>query len=231
MAPLNVTRDTKIQARLRAPMEALQRRLPNPWVVAPAADGPHAGANLIVVFSEVLLRQDGAGQPTSDAAGLSVTFLVPAVHAGTREPATFVLRMLTENARAAPGRYHVAVPVAARRARTLTGENQHTTVTEEMVFHGADGRVELRLEYDVSVPVRMQWRTTVRSVADPALARAYRSDALVDVVYSAPTGVRRARAVRFAATDAAVQEIFDGTETLVSVTVVPWFFREEYEAQ
>jgi hypothetical protein len=229
-ALLNVTRDTKVQVRVRAPADAVQRRLPDRWVVAPVAEGPHAGANLVVVFSEVLRRQDAAGQPTADATDLSATFLVPAMHGETREPATFVLRVLTVNTRAAPGRYHVAVLVTVQRMRTLAGEDQRTSVTEQMGFHGADGSVELGLEYDVGVPVRMQWPTTVRSAADPALARVYRSDALVDVVYSEPAGVNRTRQVHLEVTDTAVKGLFDGREALVSVTVVPWFFREEFAA-
>lgn len=230
-ALLNVTRDTKIQVRVRAPAGAVQRRLPDRWVVAAAAEGPHAGANLIVVFSEVLLRQDAVGHPAPDAADLSVTFLVPAVHAQTREAATFVLRVLTANARAVPGRYHIAAPATVRRARTLIGEDQRTTVTEEMDLQGPGGGVALGLVYDAGVPVRTQWPTTVRSVADPMRARVYRSDALVDVVYSEPAGVNRTRQVQLEVTDPAVRDLADGAQALVSVTVVPWFLREEYEAE
>jgi hypothetical protein len=228
---LNITHDTKVQVRLRTAADALRRRLPQPWTVAPVAAGPHAGANLIVVFSEVLLRQDAAGGPTPDATDLSVTFLVPAVHAQTHEAATFVLRILTANTRAVPGRYRVAAPVVARRVRTLVGEGQHTTVADEMAFEGAEGTVELRLEYETGVPVRTQWPTTVRSAADPALLRVYRSDALVDVVYSEPAGVNRTRQVHLEVTDTAVKGSFDGNEALVSVTIMPWFFRKEYEAE
>jgi len=227
---LNVTRDTKIQVRLRAGLPALQRRLPRPWVVAPSAQGPHAGANLIGVFSEVLLRQDAGGRPALDAVDLSVTFLIPAIHAETQDSATFILRALTANPDAAPGRYRVAALATAWRARTMVGEDQHTTVTDEILLHAADGAIELRLEYDAGVPVRMQWSTTVRSVVDSGLARTYRSDALVDVVSSEPGGIARARDVHLRVTDAALSDLFDGTERLVSIAVVPWFFREEFGA-
>ena len=85
---LNVTRDTKIQVRLHASLPALQRRLPHPWVVVSSAQGSHAGANLIAVFSEVLQRQDAGGGRAPDAVDLSVTFLIPAIHAETQESAT-----------------------------------------------------------------------------------------------------------------------------------------------
>jgi len=227
VASLNVTRDTKVQVRLHASLPALQRRLPHPWIVASSAQGPHAGANLIAVFSEVLLRQDAGGRPAPNAVDLSATFLIPTVHAETQDPATFILRALTANPDAAPGWFRVATLVSAWRARTMTGEDQHTMVTDEILLHAADGGVELRLEYDAGVPVRTQWSTTVRSIVNPGLARIYRSDALVDVVYSAPAGVARARDVRLNVAVPPLRDLFDGTERVVSIAAVPWFFREE----
>jgi len=228
VALLNVTRDTKIQVRLHASLPALQRRLPHPWVVASSAQGPHAGANLIAVFSEVLLRQDAGGRPAPDAVDLSATFLIPTVHAGTQDPAAFILRALTANPDAVPGRYRVATLASAWHARARVGEGQHTTVTDEILLHAVDGGVELRLEYDAGVPVRIQWSTTVRSVADPRLARTYRSDALVDVVHSEPAGIARARDVRLNVADPPLRDLFDGTERVVSIAAVPWFYREEF---
>ena len=225
---LNVTRDTKVQVRLRASVPALQRRLPHPWIVASSAQGTHMGANLFAVFSEVLLRQDAGGGPAPAAVDLSVTFLIPTVHAETQDSATFILSALTANPDAAPGRYRVAALATAWRARTMAGEGQHTTVTDEILLRAIDGGVGLQLEYDAGVPVRTQWSTIVRSVADPGLARAYRSDALVDVVHSEPAGIARARDVRLNVADPRLRDLFDGTQQLVSIAVVPWFRREEF---
>lgn len=230
MTLLNVTRDTKIHVRLRVNPAALQRRLPQPWTIAPAGEGPHAGANLVVIFSEVLLRQDADGGPAPDSVDLSAAFLIPAAHAQTQEPASFIFRVLTANPGAVPGRYRNSVRAAVRRARSLVGHGVSTTITDEIVLESADGGVvELRLQYESGVPVRMRWLTTLRSAADPALARAYSSDALVDVVWSEPAGILRARDVRFRVTEPSLRDLFDGTERLVSITALPWFVREEFE--
>ncbi len=231
VAFLNVTRDTKIQVRLRASLPTLRRRLPHPWVVAPSAQGLHAGANLITVFSEVLLRQDAGGGRAPAGVDLSVTFLIPAIHAESQDSATFILRALTANPEAAPGRYRVAALASAWRARTMAGEDEQTTVTDKILLNADDGGVGLQLEYDAGVPMRTQWSTTVRSVVDSGLARTYRSDALVDVVYSEPAGIARARDVRLNVTDALMRDLFDGSERIVSVAVVPWFFREEFAVE
>ncbi len=229
MALLNVTRDAKIHVRLRANPAALQRRLPQPWLVTPAAEGPHAGANLVVIFSEVLLRQDAGGGPAPDAIDLSVAFLIPAAHVQTQEPASFIFRILTASPAGVPGRYRNSVRATAKRLRRLAGDGLSTTVTDEMALHSAEsGHVELRLQYQPGVPVRMPWPTTLRSTADPSLARAYRSDALVDVVWSEPAGIARARDVQFRVTDPSLRDLFDGTERLVSIAAIPWFIREEF---
>jgi len=115
MALLNVTRDTKVHVRLRANPAALQRRLPQPWTITPTAAGPHAGANLAVIFSEVLLRQDAGGGPAPDAVDLSVAFLIPAAHVQTQEPASFIFRILTANPAGVPGRYRNSVRATAKR--------------------------------------------------------------------------------------------------------------------
>ena len=229
MALLNVTRDTKVHVRLRANPAALQRRLPQPWTIAPAAEGPHAGANLAVIFSEVLLRQDAGGGQAPDAVDLSVAFLIPAAHVQTQEPASFIFRILTANPAGVPGRYRNSVRATAKRLRRLAGDGLSTTVTDEMALRSVDGgHVELRLQYQPGVPVRMQWPTTLRSAADPSLVRTYRSDALVDVVWSEPAGIARARDVQFRVTDPSLRDLFDGTERLISIAAIPWFIREEF---
>jgi hypothetical protein len=211
--------------------DALQRRLPEGWTAAPPTDGPHTGANLMLVFSEVLLRQDAGGQPAPDAADLSVAFLVQAVHARTGELASFILRTLTANPAAVPGRFRVAVNATASRVRALEGDGLRTTVTDEIALHCAGGGVALRVHYVQGIPVRMRWTTTLRSAADPTLARAYQSEALIDVVWSEPAGIARALDTQLQVTDAAVRDLFDGSERMVSVTVVPWFFREEFAVE
>lgn len=230
MTLLSVTRDTKIHIRLRVNPAALQRRLPQPWTLAPAAEGLHAGANLVVIFSDVLLRQDGGGGPAPDAVDLSAAFLIPAAHAQTQEPASFIFRILTANPAGVPGRYRNSVRATVRRVRALAGDGVNTTVADEMVLDCAGGgHVELRLRYQPGVPVRMRWPTTLRSAVHPTLARAYHSDALVDVVWSEPAGIARARDVQFRVTDPSLLDLFDGTEHLVSIAAVPWFMREEFE--
>ena len=229
MALLNVTRDTKVHVRLRANPAALQRRLPQPWTITPTAAGPHAGANLAVIFSEVLLRQDAGGGQAPDAVDLSVAFLIPAAHVQTQEPASFIFRILTANPAGVPGRYRNSVRATAKRLRRLAGDGLSTTVTDEMALRSVDGgHVELRLQYQPGVPVRMPWPTTLRSAADPSLVRTYRSDALVDVVWSEPAGIARARDVQFRVTDPSLRDLFDGTERLISIAAIPWFIREEF---
>ena len=228
-ALLNSTIDTKIQVRLEAPSPALQRRLPAPWQPSPIPDGPHAGANLALIFSDVLLKQDADGQPAPDATNRYLAFLVPAVHPQTGEAATFIFRIYTAHPESVPGRYRNALPAAIFREQTLRTEGLQALCAERYELHeAAGGTVALQLEYTKARPSRVVWPTTLRSAADPSIVRLYRSEALLDVVRSLPAGVDRVRQYRLVVTVPELLDVLDGSERLVSIASIPWFIRQEF---
>jgi hypothetical protein len=65
----------------------------------------------------------------------------------------------------------------------------------------------------------------VRSARHPDFTRTYRVDQAADVVRSAAT-LDRVEALTFRASGAALAPLFDGQETLLSVTSFPWYVRE-----
>jgi len=226
---LNSTIDTKIQVRLRVSPDGAQARLPAPWHLAPTVTGPHAGTNLLVIFTDVLLRQDAGGAPAPDAVNRYVAFLVPAVHSQTGEKVQFMARVLAAHPASIPGRFGNAAAAAVLREHTLAGTDLETVCTELFELRtGSQGCVELRLRYRRGVPERITWPTNLRSTSDPALARSYRSEALVDIVRSIPAGINRVEAYSLRVTVPGLTTSFDGTERLVSITAVPWFTRQEF---
>lgn len=228
---LNSTIDTKIQVRLQVEPSGAQRRLPAPWRVAPSAEDVHRGANLFVIFNDVLFRQDADGAPSPDAVNRFVGFLVPAVDPRTGEKAVFMARILSAHPASVPGRYLNAVLADATREHTVAGTGVDAVCSERFAFRDAGGgTVELRLRYRRGIPSRAAWPTTLRSAADPSVARFYRSDALIDVVKSVPAGIDRVEDYSLRVTVPEVGDLFDGAERLVSVAAVPWFIRQEFGA-
>lgn len=225
----NSTIDTKVQVRLQIEPERAQRRLPAPWVVAPLTQAAHRGANLFVIFNEVLLKQDAEGNPAPDATNRFVGFLIPAAHPETGEAATFMLRIFAAHPESIPGRYHNSLPATVIREQTVTGTGLESVCAERFELREpSGGTVEVRLRYRRGIPSRAAWPTTMRSAADPAVLRLYRSDALMDVVKSVPAGIDRVEAYSLRVTVPEMRDLFDGAERLVSITAVPWFVRQEF---
>lgn len=225
----NSTIDTKIQVRLEVEGSRVQRRLPPPWQVAPMARGAHDGANLFVIFNDVLLKQDAEGGPAPDAVNRFAGFLAPAVHPDTGEAALLMMRIFAAHPASIPGRYQNSLAATVHREQTVTGSDLESVCTERFELREpGGGTVELRLRYRRGVPTRIAWPTTLRSAVDPAILRLYRSDALVDVVKSVPAGIDRVEAYSLRVTVPEMRDLFDGAERLVSITAVPWFIRQEF---
>lgn len=68
----------------------------------------------------------------------------------------------------------------------------------------------------------------VRSVADPTVLRIYRVDSLVDVVKSVPTGTDRVLSYQLRMTLPEFADLFDGTERLIAISIVPWYHRRVF---
>ncbi len=226
---LNSTIDTKIQVRLQVEESRVQRRLPAPWKVAPSAEDVHLGTNLLVIFNDVLLKQDANGAPAPDAVNRFVGFLIPAAHPQTAEKALFMARIFSAHPAAVPGRYRNSLLADITREQAVTATGVDAACSERFAVRCPDGgKVELRLRYRRGIPSRVAWPTTMRSAADPSIVRGYRSEALVDVVKSLPAGIDRVEDYALRVTVPEFGDLFDGSERLVSIAAVPWFVRQEY---
>ena len=98
---------------------------------------------------------------------------------------------------------------------------------ETWEFSAASGeRLELRLAYRRGAPVKTRAQTTVRSRVRPDFTRTYRIDQASDVLRSLTTTMDRVEALAFRASGPRFAPLFDGSETLLSVTAIPWYARE-----
>ncbi len=228
-ALLDSTIATRVVLGFAVHLERLGPRLPPSWNPAPVPSGPAAGANLVVLFNEALLNQNGDGDTAPDAAGPYVGFVIPAVRQTTGERASFNFKILATHPRAIPGKYKTSVAATIRQERTLSGVDLGAVITESVEVSAAGGgTVTLRVRYSRGLPARVVSESRVRSVADPSILRLYRTDELVDVVRSAAQGVDRVTHCEFRVTVPDLTDLFDGRERMVSVTTSPWYLRRVF---
>jgi len=226
---LDLTIATQAVLRFAVRTEPLQARLPAPWQVSPDPAGVSKGANLAVTFNDALLNQDAAGIPTADAVSRYIGFAVPARHPETEEEAGFNFRILTAHPRAVPGKYKTSRLGTVLREFYAKGNDMSATVTDHFRFRDpGGGSVELQLQYRRGLPVRVVSQGNVRSATDPSILRIYKIHELLDIVRSVPQNIDRVMSYQFRNTITEFSDLFDGTERLVSVTIVPWYVRQVY---
>jgi hypothetical protein len=220
--------DNRIILAFRVGEAALQGWLPTPWQVNPVATGPSKDANLTVTFIDRLLNQDGEGKPIAGGTTQVVALSVPAKHGQTGETAPFVIRVFDANPQLIPSPYKTAVPATIRREPTLKAAGLEPGMGSEGWELRADteGLIELRVEYQRGVPSRTKPETKPHSPVDPSFFRIYRFDVGTDVVKSLPEGIDRVRSYPFRVTVSELRKLFDGTEQLVSIAILPWYVRQ-----
>lgn len=226
---LDLTIATQTVLRFAVKPDAAQARLPAPWQMLPVPSGPSKGANLAVIFNDALLNQDAEGSPAPDAVNRYIGFAIPAQHPQTEEEAGFNFRILTAHPKSVPGKYRTSRLGSVQREYYAKGTGLDATVTEHFRFRDpAGGSVELQLQYRRGIPQRVASQGNVRSTADGGILRVYKVHQLIDVVRSVPQGIDRVLTYQFRVTIDDLHDVFDGSERLVSVTIVPWYVRQVY---
>ncbi len=226
---LDLTIATQTVLRFAVSPGALQARLPFPWQVASAPSGPSKGANLSLLFNDALLNQDAEGHPTEDATNRYIGCAIPARHPETAEEAGFNFRILTANPKGVPGKYKTARLGTVLREFYAKGNGLDATVMERFRFRDpAGGSIELQLQYRRGIPERVMTQGNVRSTVDPSILRIYKVHQLMDVVRSGPQGIDRVLSYQLRVTVSEFADLFDGTEQLISVTIVPWYVRQVF---
>lgn len=214
---------------LRVSQAAAQAWLPAPWQVNPVEKGPSKDANLLVVFIDPWLGQDPQGKPSAMPVDRRVAIAIPGKHPQTGETANFVARIYHANPNAAPGPYKNSIPVATvRLEQTSKGAGSEPAAGSEFweVRDAGGATIELRLQYQRGVASRVKSEGKPRSAVDPNFFRIYRIDQGLDVVKSVPTGIDRVQQYSLRVTMPELRKLFDGTEQIVSISLLPWYLRQ-----
>jgi hypothetical protein len=222
------TVDTRLSIAMRVGQENLQRLVPAPLQVNPIPGGPLKEANIFVVFIDSFHVQDPQGKLDKVGVARKVVFAVPAKHTQTGEMVTVVIGGLTADIREVPGPYKNFVHAALRREQTEKMVNVEIGETEDF-WEARDDRggfVELRIHYQKALSPRSKVEQKIYSAVDPGFFRIYRVDQAVDMVKSTPAGIDRVKKYQFRMATPALSNIFDGTEQLIGVGVIPIYVRQ-----
>jgi len=220
--------DERLTLALQVDEAAAQAWLPDGWVVAPAVSGPFAGANLMAVFLDRLLQLDAEGEPSGGGMFRLMALVVPAKRADTQETAPMIIRAYT--AHDGTGPYKVFVKADVSREVTTNGANVGGGGGSEtwQVDAASGGSVTLNVEYQRDVPTPQTKEIRLRSAVDPDFFRIYRVNQIIDVVNSGPAGIDRAPSYKLSVSIPELSDMFDGTETLVGIIVIPSYARQTY---
>ena len=226
--PVGSNADTRVTLAFTAKTEALQQWLTGPWKVEPVGAGPSKGANVSLVFVDQHLVVDPDGKPAGTGTNRILALVVPGKHSGTGETAPVVARLYTADAYYVPGPYKNAVPATMKRERTIRESNTEPASGREMwsFRDGAGGTVELQFDYRGALPAKSKSETKVYSAQEPSFYRIYRVEQGTDVVKSVPAGIDRVQNYQLTIGIPELRKIFDGSEQLVSIAVIPWYVRQ-----
>ena len=222
------TADTRLMVAMRVGQADLQKLVPAPWQVTPIPGGPLKEANFFIVFIDTLLVQDAQGKPDQGAISRKVVFAVPAKHTQTGEMAIVVTGGFTANINEVPGPYKNFVQATIRREQTHKGVNLEPALGGDF-WEVRDARgvvIELRIDYQQALLLRAKSEQRNYSAVEPSFFRIYRVDQATDIVKSIPAGIDRVQNYQFRVAVPELKNLFDGTEQLVAVSVIPLYVRQ-----
>ena len=213
--------------------EALRGRLPSPWQLDPITGGPLKGSNLLISLVDNLRTENPEGNTSVSGTLRFAFFAAPATNPKTGQTVAVVLGGFASNAAYVPGYYQVYKAAAIRMQHATKsvegGADERTDVWE--VVDGS-GKTELSLRM-ITLPdanMRSRVKSEIHSISarDPALWRIYKFDSITDVVKSAALGIDRVQSLNLRVNSAEFADLFDGSEKLVGINLLPWYVRQVY---
>jgi len=224
------TAETRLVVALHVGQAELQKLVPNPFQVTPIPGGPLKGANFTVVFIDAFLLLDPQGKPDIGGINRLAVFAVPAKHPQTGEMVTVIIGGFTANIDYVPGAYKNFTHATIQREQTYKGANIEAGMGSDFweVQGTRGGTIELRLQYQRALPARAKSEQKIYSAVEPSFFRIYRTDTATDMVKSIPDGIDRVQKYQLRMAVPELSKLFDGTEQLVGVQVIPLYVRQVF---
>ncbi|NNU67788.1 MULTISPECIES: hypothetical protein [Rhizobium] len=200
---------------------ALRKFVPEGWELSTFKEGPSAGANLQVEFVDQLFAVGADGKV--GAPYRYVLFGFPIHHKGSDQD---VLMLFDGLSRGGAGPYGIAEQATDNVYRSVQYSSAPTMVKEAWTFEGGGEMVSLETEFERGPLNAEKAESHVYSQLKPSFSRIYRYNEAADVVQAAGSKSDRLHSYTFKATGGKLATVFDGSESLISVTSLPAYSRD-----
>lgn len=239
--------DSQLGARyilaFHANPEALGKRLRDPWSIRRylgayrmvSGQPSPVEPNLLVVFNDLLLNLKSDGTPKADEMPRYVGFNIPIANPGTSETGMMHFRNYSGDRCQSPGHYADSVFAPATWEEHIVGNGVGSTVNFRARFEPeTGGHVELHLNYSRSLPRLVESDKPeffVWAAQDPTITRVYQDYGLTELLWLRDNDLQRLHEVEFHVETLELQDIFDGSEQLISVIANPIYTRKVFVPQ
>jgi hypothetical protein len=223
----------RLMLGFRVKPEAVQQRLPAPWLLHPVDSGPLQGSNFFVTLVDRVRDDDALRQPRARGSNRIINFAVPAKHPQTGQTASIILDGFASNPANVPGffqAYRVATVRMEHTIKAHAADVEEVTDVWEVQEATGPGVLELRLHSRqlLSAQILERGEVQVLSARDPNLWQRHKFEAVAEVLKSVPEGTERVQEYRFRLTVPEYRELFDGSEQLIGITVALWHLRQVF---
>jgi hypothetical protein len=218
----------RIAAAFSVDQKAVQEWLPTPWKAVSMAKGPFKGTNVIIILDDKFIQHDGDGKLFKDGAYCGVGFLAFGKNQETDEFSIFVTRYFWPFAD--KGGLQVAMQATVTREATIKGATSTSDASTEIwkVQDNAGGTLEFKMTYQRGIPKKIKREAKARSNVDTDIMKIYRDERVVDLVMSKTSGVNSLESYELKTTIPELTKMFNGSEQLVGLAVMPARIREVY---
>lgn len=222
--------DTRVMVAMRVGQTAVQKLVQDPWKVISIPGGPLKGANFFMVFIDSFLVQDAQGKPDHGGINRRVAFAVPAKNTQSGEIVTMVTGGFNANPENIPGPYKNFGHATIQREHSFKGANLKPGTGKDSweVRDNRRGAIELRIQYQRALPFRAKKEQKIYSATEPSFFRIYRTDSATDMVKSIPAKINRVQDYHLSVSVPELSNIFDGSEQLVGLSVIPLYVRQVF---
>jgi hypothetical protein len=217
--------------------DALQRRLPSGWELAPYAGDDLRGtslrgANMLVPFHEIYAVRTHEGKPTGLPQVSYVVFISQARNQATGALGHFHWFLYTEDPAGVPGKYRDGKLAHITRSQTFTKERRGETEVRETFSAVADsGELHLSLAYrqgGMAIwAIADKPNLPLYAAKDPSVVRWYQEDQVINVVRSDPLNVNGVSEISLKV-QGELADVFDGNERVVAVVIQRPYMRQVY---
>lgn len=220
--------DTRIVVGYQVKPELLVSWIPSGWEPTSTPGGPLQGANLFVLFIDRLRDDDAAGKSKGSPKRF-VVFAVPVRHKETGRSTGAIISGWASHPTDVPGFYKVyrAASINVTQRTSTMGDLEEIASAWDIRDAAGGGGLEFRLRTARDPKARTSAKVEAfpMSGKDAAINRIYRQELSTDVVKSHSTGVDHVREFSLRVSEPALAKFLDGSERLVGVTLVPFYYR------